>query len=365
MTIHKSAIVKMNGKYILVINPGSLSTKIGVYKDEEMLFSEAIVHQESDLDEFKQVNDQYQYRLQSILQRLDENQFDLSVLSLVMGRGGLLPPVKSGAYLVDDTMKALILSGKLSEHASNLGALLADGIAAPLGINAYIYDAVSADEMIDIARISGFPEIERKSFCHVLNGKAMGRKFAREWGREYFDLNLVVAHLGSGISISAHCKGKIIDVVADDSGPFSPERSGTVPLLAFVDYCYEQKLSKAQIKRKIRGNGGFKAYFGIADLREIEKMIENNDQQAKMIFEAQAYQIAKGIGEMATVLKGKMDAIILTGGMAYSQKLMNLIRPGIDWIGDVFVMAGENELEALALGGLRILRGERISPAQG
>lgn len=347
----------MKSYFILTINPGSTSTKIGVFENETELFTQSVEHDSAGLEAFPTVNDQFEFRKKTVQEILRGHQFDLDKLAAVVGRGGLLPPIHAGGYLVNQAMKDLILAGQLSPHASNLGALLADAIASPLRIPAFIYDAVSADEMADIARITGFPEIHRKSLCHVLNSKAMGRKYAQEMGKTYAEMNLVIAHLGGGISISAHKKGRIIDVIADDTGPFSPERSGGVPLLALVDLIYSKHFQKKELLKKIRGQGGLKAHLGSSDIREIEKRIISGDNKAKQIYEAQAYQIAKGIGEMAVVLKGEIDGIIITGGMAYSEKLTTIIDKYIAFLGPVKCLPGENEMEALALGGLRMLRG--------
>ncbi len=343
---------------ILAINPGSTSTKIGVYKNEAALFTDSVEHDSVVLEAFTTIIDQFEFRKKTVLEILSAHHFEINQLAAVVGRGGLLPPIHAGGYRVNQAMKALILSGQLSPHAANLGALLAAAIAEPLGIPAFIYDAVSADEMAAVARITGFVEIHRKSLCHVLNSKAMGRKYASEMGTSYQKLNLIIAHLGGGISISAHKQGRIIDVIADDTGPFSPERSGSVPLLALAELIYSGAYQKNELLIKIRGQGGLKAHLGTGDIRVIEERILSGDGRAKQVYEAEAYQIAKGVGEMATVLKGDIDAIILTGGMAYSKKLTNLIKTYIDFLAPVKCLPGENEMEALALGGLRLLRGE-------
>ena len=348
----------MKTYFILAINPGSTSTKIGVFGNETELFTQSVEHDSADLEAFPTVNDQFEFRKKTVLKILTARQFELNKLAAVVGRGGLLPPIHAGGYAVNQAIKDLILADCLSPHAANLGALLADAIAGPLGIPAFIYDAVSSDEMADVARITGFPEIHRKSLCHVLNSKAMGRKYANEMGKSYAEMNLVIAHLGGGISISAHKKGRIIDVIADDTGPFSPERSGGVPLLALVDLIYCKQYQKNELIKKIRGQGGLKAHLGTADIREIEKQIISGDKKAKQIYEAQAYQIAKGIGEMAVVLKGEVDGIILTGGMAHSEILTSMITAYIAFLAPVKCLPGENEMEALALGGLRLLKGE-------
>ncbi len=346
----------MEEYHILAINPGSTSTKMAVYKNETELFSKSIDHASSDLEIFKRVNDQFEFRKKIILKSLSDQDFSLKHLSAIVGRGGLLPPIKAGGYRVNAKMKELIWTGKLSDHPSNLGAILADALASPLGIPAFIYDGVSTDEMEDIARFSGFPEIKIKSLSHALNSKAVGRKHALERNKDYTDLNLIVAHLGGGISITAHRRGRIIDVIADDSGPFSPERSGSVPLLSFLELMATYK--KEDIKKRIRGQGGLKAYLGTSDCREIEKRILAGDTFARDVYEAQAYQIGKAIGAISAVLKGEIDGILLTGGMAYSQKMVRMIRQYIDFIGPVYLYPGEKELEALALGALRLVRGQ-------
>ena len=343
---------------ILAINPGSTSTKIAVYEDKNEKFSVNIDHPAKELDVFEGINDQFPFRKEAILQVLKENHYSVERLAAVVGRGGQLPPVKSGGYLVNQTMKRRIIEGPIVSHASNLGALLADAIAVPLGIPAYIYDAVSSDELKPVARVIGIPEIKRQSFCHVLNSKAMCRKAAEAQGKRYEEMNFIVAHLGGGISVSAHEKGKIVDVITDDGGPFSPERSGSIPLIYIVDMCYSGLYNKREIMKKLRGMGGLKALLGTPDCREIEKMIDGGDENAKLIYEAQAYQIAKGIGELAPVFESMPDAVILTGGVAYSQRLTAMIQKRVEFIAPVIILPGENELESLAYGALRILQGE-------
>lgn len=343
---------------ILAINPGSTSTKIAVYEDKNEKFAVTIEHRPEELDRFEGINDQFPFRKETILKVLEEKNYPAERLSAVVGRGGQLPPVKSGGYLVNQAMKRRIIEGPIVSHASNLGALLADAIASPLGIPAYIYDAVSSDELKPQARVIGIPEIKRQSFCHVLNSKAMCRKAAEAAGKHYEEMNYIVAHLGGGISVSAHEKGKIVDVITDDGGPFSPERSGSIPLIYIVDMCYSGLYNKREIMKKLRGMGGLKALLGTPDCREIEKRIENGDEYAKLIYEAQAYQIAKGIGELAPVFETRPDGIILTGGVAYSGRLTAMIQKRVEFIAPVLILPGENELESLAYGALRILRGE-------
>ncbi len=343
---------------ILAINPGSTSTKIAVYKNEERLFMETIEHNQAEIASFKSLKDDFAMRRGLVIKILEDNNFDPRMLSAVVGRGGMLPPVKAGGYTVNEDMKKRIIKGPIQKHASNLGALLAEVIAKPVGVSAYIYDAVSSDEMREIAKVTGIPEIIRQPFCHVLNTKAMARKVAQKLGGSYEDLNFVVAHLGGGISISAHQCGRIVDAIEDDGGPFSPERSGSIPLQYIVDMCYSGDYSKNDMKKKLRGIGGLKAHLGTHDCREIEKMIAGGDQHARLIYEAQAYQIAKGIGELSPAIEGSIDGIIITGGVARSNMLTGMITKRVKFIAPVFIMPGENELESLAYGVLRILRGE-------
>ena len=343
---------------ILSINPGSTSTKIALYENENLIFFDQAEHSDEDFAGFTDVLDQLEFRLEIIHSSMKKHQISLPALSAVVGRGGLLPPVNAGGYLVDETLKDVILSRNLSPHASNLGALLAEKIAAPLNIPAYIYDSVSSHEFPDIAMITGVPEYLRSSQCHVLNAKAMGRKVAEKHNKKYEDLNLIVAHLGGGISISVHEKGRIVDAIGDDAGPFSPERTGSLPLLYIVDLCYSGQYTKREMVRKIRGMGGIKAHLGTHDCRLVEKMIADGNEKAKLIYEAEAYQIAKGIGELAPVIKGKVDYIILTGGIAHSRIMTDMVKERVEFMAKVEVMPGEVEMEALAFGALRILRGE-------
>jgi butyrate kinase len=348
------------GFSILAVNPGSTSTKIALYENEAQVFFEQAEHSDEDFAGYSDVLDQLDFRLEVIHTVLSKHRIDLSRLSAVVGRGGLLPPVNAGGYLVNERLKNVILSGKLSPHASNLGALLADRIAAPLGIPAYIYDSVSSHEFREIAMITGIPEFLRHSQCHVLNSKAMSRKVAEKHGRRYEELNLIVAHLGGGISISAHEKGRIIDAIGDDAGPFSPERTGSLPLLYIVDLCYSGQYTKREMVRKIRGMGGIKALLGTHDCRLVEKMIAEGNEKAKLVYEAEAYQIAKGIGELTPVLSGNIDYIVLTGGLAHSAMMTGMIAERVRFIAPVEIMPGEVEMEALAYGALRILRGEEM-----
>jgi len=343
---------------ILAINPGSTSTKIAVYENKDELWRQNIEHSDEELGRSEKIGDQMLLRRDAVQKALRANNQPASGLSAIVGRGGMLPPVQAGGYVVNDCMRKRLQESEIGFHASNLGALVADELARPLGISAYIYDAVSADEMYEIAHITGMPEVIRQSFCHVLNAKATARKVAESQGRWYEDMNFIVAHMGGGISISAHEKGRIVDVITDDAGPFSPERSGSIPLRNIVAMCYSGEYNRKEMLRKLRGMGGIKAHLGVHDCREVEKMIKAGDEWAKKIYEAQAYQIAKGIGELAPVLSGKVDTIILTGGVAYSEMLTGMVKSRVEFIAPVNITPGENELESLALGALRILQGE-------
>lgn len=343
---------------ILAINPGSTSTKIALYEDETKIFEKSLSHTAKELEVYDEVLDQFVFREKIILSVLKEENIDIKTLAAVVGRGGMLPNMKSGGYVVNKAMLETFREGLASPHASNLGALLAHEIAEPLGIPAYIYDSVTSDELEEIAKITGMPEIRRQSMCHVLNMKAVSRKVAQKYGKNYEDMNILAAHLGGGISLSVHHKGKIIDCIRDDEGPFSPERSGSFPMLYMIDLCYSGKYTKKEMIKKVRGEGGLKAYLGTQDLRDVEAMIDDGNKQAEILLEAQAYQIAKGIGQMSTVLSGKYDCIILTGGMAYSKKLVDMVSERVKFIAPVEVSPGEDEMEALVLGALRLVKGQ-------
>ena len=340
---------------ILAINPGSTSTKIAYYEDKEKIFSESIDHDHKELDRFEKITDQFELRKNLIIDVMKNHGVKKEELSAVVARGGLIVPLKAGGYIVTEDMKKRIINGPIIPHASNLGALIADAIAKPLGIPAYIYDAVSSDEMDDFAKITGIPEIKRESLCHVLNSKAMARKIAESIGRSYSECNFIVAHLGGGISISAHRKGKICDLIADDCGTFSPERAGTAPLVQMVDLCYSGKYSHKEMQKKVRGNGGLKALLDTSDAREVQRRINNGDKYAEKVYYAMAYQIAKGIAQLSVAFKGKIDGIILTGGVAYSEILTNWIKEYVRFLAPIYIQAGENELESLAFGAFRIL----------
>ncbi|MDO4548926.1 MAG: butyrate kinase [Clostridia bacterium] len=350
---------------ILAVNPGSTSTKLAVYDDETERFRENIVHDQDALLAAEDTQSRMDMRIKAVRGALAAQGFDMASVSGVVGRGGLIPGLGMGGYYVNDVMRDVILSGKLISHASNLGALMARALADPIGVPSVIYDAVSADSLPEIARITGIPEIRRESFCHVLNSRAMARQYARSKGMRYEDMSLIVAHLGGGISVSAHKNGEIIDVITDDGGPFSPERAGSLPILYIIDMCFSGRYTREQVIRKQRGNGGLKALLGTSDCREIESRIKSGDERAATCYRAQAYQIAKGIGNLAPALNCKMDAIILTGGVAYSEMLTDMICEYVSALAPIVIMPGENEMRSLALGMLRILRGEEACAQYG
>ncbi|WPC43026.1 butyrate kinase [Clostridium sp. JS66] len=343
---------------ILAINPGSTSTKIALYEDQKEIFCKTLDHPAEQIEKYENVTDQFDMRKEVVLSFFKQNGYEVKELAAVVGRGGMVPKVKSGAYKVNETMVNRLKNNPVVEHASNLGALIAYEIANSIGVPAYIYDSVRVDELEDIARISGMPDIPRTSTSHALNTRAMAMKVAKKYGKKYSDMNFIVAHLGGGISVNVHRKGQMVDIMADDEGPFSPERAGKVPCNALIDLCYSGKYDKKTMKKKLRGNGGLKAYLNTVDAREVEKMIESGDEKAKLVYEAMAYQVAKGIGELATVVEGKVDAIVITGGIAYSDMITNWIKKRVEFIAPVEIMPGENEMESLALGTLRVLKGE-------
>ncbi|MFC2948227.1 butyrate kinase [Virgibacillus sediminis] len=345
---------------VLVINPGSTSTKIGVFDEDICVFQKTIRHDPQELNQFNRIIDQYDFRKNVILENLDYEGINISKLNAVCGRGGLLKPIEGGTYAVNESMLHDLKIGLNGEHASNLGGILSHEIAFGLNIPAFIVDPVVVDELEDIARFSGFPDIPRKSIFHALNHKAVARKAAAELGTAYEDASMIVTHMGGGITTGAHRYGRVIDVNngLHGDGPFSPERAGTVPAGDLVQLCFSGELYRDEVMKKLVGEGGLMAYLQTNDAMEVEKRIENGDRLAKQVYEAMAYQIAKEIGAMAAILEGKVDAIVLTGGLAYSKLLIHLITKRVKWIADILTYPGENELEALNEGVLRVLHGE-------
>ncbi|SEM88163.1 butyrate kinase [Mesobacillus persicus] len=347
---------------ILTINPGSTSTKIGVFSNEIPLFEKTIRHDTEMINTFDNIIEQYEFRKNTILETLDTEGINVSKLNAVCGRGGLLRPIEGGTYLVNEKMLEDLKVGYSGQHASNLGGILAFEIASGLNIPSYIVDPVVVNELDEIARISGFSLIERKSIFHALNQKAVARRVAKDLGAKYKDLNLIIAHLGGGITVGVHKNGKVVDVNngLNGDGPFSPERAGTVPAGDLVALCYSGEFFRDEVMKKLVGQGGLVGYLGTNDAVKVEEMIEQGNKEAKLIYSAMAYQVAKEIGSASAVLYGKVDAIILTGGLAYGKGFVNEISERVNWIADVIIHPGENELQALAEGALRVLRGEEV-----
>lgn len=351
---------------ILAINPGSTSTKFAVYFEGECKLKKTLRHSIEDLSLYENIIDQFEFRKGLIIDSLVEEGFDVDKIKYIIGRGGLTYSLKSGVYLVNNRMLEHARAGIYGQHASNLGPLIADYIALQIpGAHAFIADPVVTDELDEIARFSGHPAFERRSIFHALNQKATARLHALKTGRKYEKLNLIVAHLGGGISVGAHRKGRVIDVnnALDGEGPFSPERSGTLPAGQLIDLCFSRKYEKDEIRRMVIGEGGFVAYLGTNDAMEVETRAGNGDEFAQKIQDALGYQVAKAIGEMAAVLDGYVDAIILTGGLAYNHYLIQYITKKVEFISGVFVYPGEDELEALAMNALRVATGE-IEPLE-
>jgi butyrate kinase len=349
----------MNYK-LLIINPGSTSTKIAIYNDEREVFQKTLRHSSEEIEEFKHVVDQQNFRTELILNILKDNEIDLKEMDAVVGRGGLLKPIFSGTYNVNDNMLKDLNENIQGEHASNLGALIANEIATSIGKAAFIVDPVVVDEMEDIARLSGIPELPRKSIFHALNQKAVAKRYAKENSLNYEDINIIVAHLGGGISVGAHKKGKIVDVnnALDGDGAFSPERSGGVPAGDLVRMCFSGKYTLEEVLKKVTGKGGFVAYHDTNDARIVEEAMLQGNPKSKLIHDAMGYQVSKDIGAAAAVLNGKVDAIILTGGVVYGKPMVDLIKEKVAFIAPVIVYPGEDEMLALAQGVIRGLNGE-------
>jgi butyrate kinase len=348
---------------LLIINPGSTSTKIGVYEDENPILIETLRHSSEEIGNYNSIYGQFEFRKNVILEVLREKDFDINTLNAVVGRGGLLKPIEGGTYSVNEIMLEDLKVGVLGQHASNLGGIIANEIAKELNIPSFIVDPVVVDEMEEVARISGIPEIERKSIFHALNQKAVAKRYAGEVNKKYEDINVIVAHMGGGISVGAHRNGRVVDVnnALDGEGPFSPERSGGLPVGDLVKMCFSGKYTHDEIKKKINGKGGYVAHYNTNDARAVAQAMRDGDKKAELLLHAMAYQIAKEIGKCAAVLCGKVEAIILTGGIAYGKDIVDCIKERVGFIAPVIVYPGEDELLALAQGGIRVLKGEETA----
>ncbi|MGQ9683699.1 MAG: butyrate kinase [Anaerolineae bacterium] len=344
---------------ILAINPGSTTTKVAVYDDRHPLFVESIAHTAADLGRFARIADQYPLRRDAVLSALARHGVETSTLTAVVGRGGVLRPLPAGTYYINERMLADLREPGLREHVSNLGAPIAHEIASRHGLPAFVVDPVSVDEFEPVARISGWPEVERRSLSHALNLKATARLAAADLGRPYAELDLIVVHMGGGISVSAHRRGRMIDVnqALDGTGPFAPERAGGLPVGDVLRLAFSGRYSYEEMFRRVVGQGGLVAHLGTNDAQEVERRILSGDEHARLVYNAMSYQIAKEIGSMATVLKGHVDALVLTGGLAHSQMLLTWIRERVSWIAPILVYPGQDEMRAMVDGVLRVLEG--------
>ena len=344
----------------LIINPGSTSTKIGVFEDETLLFEETLRHSTEEIAQYDSIFAQKDFRKNIIIDLLKEKNFDIASLDMVVGRGGMLKPIPGGTYEVTDAIVEDLKVGVSGQHASNLGGILAKEIGDQIGKPAYIVDPVVVDELCDVARVSGVPELPRTSIFHALNQKAVAKRYAKEVGKPYEELRLIVVHMGGGVSVGAHEGGKVVDVfnALDGDGAFSPERAGSVPSGALIKMCFSGEYTQAEVYKKIVGNGGFNALLGTNDMRNVNKMVDEGNKDAKLYRDAFIFQVAKDIGSMGAVLKGKVDQIILTGGIAYNAVVTDALKEHCEFIAPVTVYPGEDELLALVQGGMRVLNGE-------
>ncbi len=347
---------------ILVINPGSTSTKIAVFIDEHVSMENVIRHPSNDFSKCSNILEQMPIRLNYIHEALKQADIDLAQMNAVVGRGGLIKPIDSGTYLVNEKMAEDLIDSAAMIHASSLGGLIAADIGKQFGIPAFVVDPVVVDEMEPYAKLTGFPGVERRSAFHALNTKAVARRCAEALGINYEDGRFVIAHMGGGISVGAHRYGRVIDVndAISGEGPFSPERCGEVPLESVIEMCYSGRVEKQEMLAMVTKHGGMLAYLGTNDLIKVEKMIREGDEYAALVVDSMAYQVSKEIGAMVAALEGRLDAIILTGGLAYSIRFTGVIKQRVDRIAKVIVCPGENEMEALASGALRVLQGKQL-----
>jgi butyrate kinase len=349
----------MEKDYILVINPGSTSTKIAVYNDNQCISSANLSHSADELKKYERIYDQKDMRTTLIIAWLDSQGLPPETLRAIVGRGGLLRPMPGGTYMVTKAMLEDLKIGFQGEHASNLGGIIAHEIAKQVNIPAFIVDPVAVDEFEAIARVSGLPELPRRSLVHALNIKAVTRRICSRLDKSFESSSYIVVHLGGGISIAPVRNGRIIDVNnANEDGPFSPERAGGLPAAAVVELAYSGRYTYKELKKKLIGEAGLTAYLGTNDGRVVDKLIEEGNSKAVLILKAMAYQIAKEIGACSTVLKGKADAIIITGGLAHNKRLVNWIKERVEFIAPVELVPGEDELQALYEGAVRVVMGE-------
>lgn len=346
---------------LLVINPGSTSTKISIFENGQEIQRKNISHPAEELKRFEKATDQAPFRQEAIEAFLNEIGYDPKRLTAIACRGGSLPPIHMGAYEVNDEMIDVLCNRPIGHHASSTAAIIGLEMGKKLGIKAYIYDGNTADEMDDKARISGCPLVQKLSMGHFLNTKAVGRMHAEKQGRRYEDMNLIIVHTGGGISIGLHVKGVIVDVASDEDGTFSPERSGGLPSIGWASVCYSGKYSFEEASAMVRGRGGLVAYLGTNDAREAEALIEKGDKKATLVYDAMVYKTAKCIGALATAADGAIDGIIITGGIANSKMFVEKLTKRVQFIAPVDVIPGEFEMEALAAGITRVINGEETA----
>ncbi|MFQ3548005.1 MAG: butyrate kinase [Termitinemataceae bacterium] len=347
---------------ILVINPGSTSTKVGVFRDEETIFSSSVSHSVEDIARFDTVADQLEFREQAIMELLESHVIDLNAIDCIVARGGLVRPLPHGTYRVNEKMKEDLRTACYGGHASNLGALIADTMARKLGIPAYISDPVVVDELDDVARLTGIKGIKRRSIFHALNQRAVAIRYAKSRGLRYDDINLIIVHMGGGVTAGLHRRGRVVDVNngLDGEGPFTPERAGTIPAGDLVGLCFSGEYSEHEVRKMLTGKGGFVSLLGTNDMRDVKRRITEGDTEADLVFRTFVYRVAKEVGALAAAAEGKVDAIILTGGIAHDSDVISGISQKVSWIAPVVTYPGEGELEALRDAGLRVLRGEEV-----
>lgn len=346
---------------LIVINPGSTSTKIAYYEGNDQIWKESIDHSREELAKYDAIVDQMDMRYELVLRAMESHGVKPEDLSAVVSRGGTIAPLRSGAYRVNEKMIHVIRTNPQDQHASILGALIAYKMAGEIGKDAYIYDAVTVDELDEICHVTGLPQIKRVGQGHHLNMRAAALKYCRENSLDYYDSTLLVAHLGGGITTSLQMNGRVADMSNDEDGPFAPERAGCLPASPFVNLCFSGEYTKKDVIKLMKGKGGLVAWLGTSDSREVEKMIAEGDEKAKLVYDAMAFNVAKGLAKLTPLCKGKVDQIILTGGIAYSKYFTEKIASMVDWIAPVTVIPGENEMQALADGILRVLRGEETA----
>ncbi|MGL4345002.1 MAG: butyrate kinase [Cellulosilyticaceae bacterium] len=348
----------MKSYKILTINPGSTSTKVALYENSNLVFEEVLRHPSEELAQFATWADQYGYRKDAIVRFLDEKNIDIKELDGISARGGIIGPLPSGTYAIDENL-VKELSRDIA-HPANLAGIIARELCETYKIPGFIVDPVSVDEMSELAKVTGIPGITRKSKFHALNQKAIARRIAKERNKKYEEANFIVVHIGGGVSIGAHEKGKVVDVnnVIDGDGPMCPNRAGALPTGALIELCFSGKYTQKELLQHISSTAGLWAYLGTSDVRDVQDMIEQGNKEAELLYNAMAYQICKSVGAMATVLKGRVDGIIITGGVAYSKQFVRLLKERIDFLGEVIVAPGEDEMLALAEGAIRVLKGE-------